>query len=48
MDETEDLISNPELFLNYYVSEKKLYVNLLGVCFFVFFLDKGCKLENIS
>lgn len=39
MDETEDLISNPELFLNY-VSEKKLYVNLLGVCFFVFFLIK--------
>ncbi|KAB0365759.1 hypothetical protein FD754_009915 [Muntiacus muntjak] len=39
MDETEDLMSNPE-FLNYYVSGNKLYVNLLGVCFFVFFLIK--------
>ena len=46
MDETEDLISNPELFLNYYVSGKKVCVNLLGVCFFGFFLIKDVNWKH--
>lgn len=47
LDETEDLIANPELFLNYYISGKKL-CKICLVYAFVFLLDKGCKLESIS